>query len=111
MKDLKGKSNMFIAALAVKENSAEIIERGITKMFNSNAIEDYRDIIRVLVLYYDAAERIGLNPDRYFESYMNNHIDKKQHLEPFIKRSKEDKLLKAGGYKVIYNPDFNYIES
>lgn len=107
MSDLKGKSDKYIAALAVRKKSLSLIEEGLNSLFRSNATDDYRDIISGLALYYDALNRIGENADLFLEKYSDDN-SKNQEIIDFLSRDKEDKDLSIFGYKVVFNPEFNY---
>ena len=109
MKEIEGKSDTYIAALAVRSNSLEILKLGLTSLFQSNAMDDYRDVISGLVLYYDAANRLTGDPDRFFMEYANNHTDTiKSHITNFVSRKPEHKKISVGGYVIENEPEFNY---
>jgi len=108
MYKLKGKSDKYIAALAVREKSIEILRYGLDSLFSSTAIQDYRDIISGLVLYYDAATRLDLDADYFFKEYGSKNQSIEKYIIEFITRSTDLKKIDVGGYKVVYNPEFNY---
>jgi hypothetical protein len=51
---------------------------------------------------------MGFDADQYLSSYSDNHPEYTRLIRPFILRTPEDKGIDIGGYKVVYNPDFNY---
>jgi hypothetical protein len=109
MKEIENKSDKYIAALAVRMHSLEIVKQGLDQLFKSNAIADYRDIISALVLYYDAAQRLGADADRFLLDYANqseNFI--KSHITRFVSRTPALKEISVGGYIVINDPEFKY---
>lgn len=107
--EIRGMSLVDIASLAVKLNDINILKSGFDKIFSSNIINDPRDIITVFIVYYDAAKRINLNPDIFFKEMATVYPDFKEQINNFIARSSDLKDLKASGYRVVYNPDFNYL--
>lgn len=109
MEDIKEKSDSEIAALAVRSKSKELLITGLDSLFSSNAIYDYRDIISALVLYYDAAKRLGLDADAFFLMYSEVNPMSTKDMRNFINRSSEQKTIEIGGYKVIDTPEFQYI--
>lgn len=109
MENLKNKSDPEIAGLAVRTNSKDVLVIGLDSLFSSNAVYDYRDIISSLVLYYDAAKRLNLNPDQFFLEYAKMNYASKEHISKFVERSPELKTIEIGGYKVAEYPEFQYV--
>lgn len=109
MENLENKSDSEIAGLAVRSNSKDLLVFGLNTLFSSNAVNDYRDIISALVLYYDAAKRLKLNPDRFFLEYAEMNLLSKDHLTNFVGRSTELKTIEIGGYQVVEYPEFHYV--
>lgn len=109
MDDIKNKSDSEIAALAVRTNSKDLLIIGLDSLFSSNAIYDYRDIISSLVLYYDAAKRLHLNPDGFLVEYSRTNSISIEHIEKFVARSSEHKTIDIGGYGFVEYPEFHYV--
>lgn len=99
---------MIYAARAVKNKSVDDLIKGLDSLFSSTAVYDYRDIITALIVMYDAAERIGLNPNEMLIQYSNNNPDFRDEIVLFINRSMEDKALESGGYMDVHDPEFRY---
>ncbi len=108
MEDLDKKSDSEIAALAVRSNSKDLLVLGLNTLFSSNAIDDYRDIVSALVLYYDASKRLNLDPDEFFLQFAKMNPLTQEYLRGFVERTPELKTLEIGGYKVVEFPEFHY---
>lgn len=106
--DFSTKSNRYIAALAVQKGSSEILVKGLHSLFESTAKNDYRDIISGLILYYDAAKRIGLEVDDFFLEFGKDNKEYFQQINDFVSRPDQDKTLKAHGFKISDSTLFNY---
>ena len=78
------------------------------ELFRSTAVEDYRDVVSSLVLYYDALARIGVEPQSFLENHAKGDALSTKHIETFIARTTDLKSLESGGYKVVHDPDFRY---
>lgn len=111
MTDLINKSDAEIAALAVRTHSTDLLAMGLNGLFDSTAVNDYRDIISALVLYYDAAKRLNLNADEFFLEYAKGNKRSQESLATSVSRSPQDKVIGIGGYKVVEHPEFHYVFS
>ena len=109
MDNLMNKSSLEIAAMAVRTNSKGLLMIGLDRLFASTAMSDYRDIICGLVLFYDAARRLGHDADKLLLEYSDTNDRSKQYIEAFVARSPENKTIAAGGYVVADDAEFRYV--
>jgi hypothetical protein len=94
-----------MAALAVRARSQDLITLGLIALGVDGWNDDWRDNLPIVALHYDAAKRIGANPEDIFESAAGLLPDKPASaLRSFLRRSAHDKSLKAMGY-IVGNDD------
>jgi hypothetical protein len=88
------------AVQALRTRSAEAITNGLVALSIENERLDYRDSICCLGLLYHAAQRIGTNPDMYFdEAAVLSTETMAEEIRGFLRRSPEHKNLSAVGFK------------
>lgn len=91
-----------MAALAVREKSAERVRVGLLAIAIENFRWDLREDIMVMSLLYDSAVKIGADADATFRS-MYEHAPPRvaQELENFIERPAELKRIAVMGYHEV----------
>lgn len=95
-----------MASFAVRTHDKECVVLGLLALGLDEWCEDWRDNATILCLHYDAAKRIGLDPDSLFEETANLlPLEPAGALRSFILRSTEDKSLGSMGYVVDADPD------
>jgi hypothetical protein len=79
--------------------SSRRVELGLLAAALSTNIGDIRESLLLLPLQYDAAQRIGIDPDEVFEK-VGALIggDQQSWLTAFCRRNEEDKSLDEFGY-------------
>lgn len=99
-----------MASLAVRDHNREYIFLGLLALGLDGWRFDWRENLLVVCLHYDAAKRIGLNPDELFEEaakLLPNEASKG--LQAFLRRPEKDKSLEAMGYVTTTDADgFRY---
>jgi hypothetical protein len=88
-----------MASLAVRTRDQEWIFFGLLALGVDGWTGDWRDNAGVVCLHYDAAGRIGINPNHIFEkaaSFLPTVVATA--LRSFLRRSPADQSLKAMGY-------------
>ncbi|MFN3445710.1 MAG: hypothetical protein ACK44D_08220 [Bacteroidia bacterium] len=104
------KSTSYDPTLAVRENSAFLLEEGLIKLSLSQTNLELPDYLGVISLYYDAANQLGLNPDEFLLSVQGKLETPKfvEILNNFLGRPSDEKTIQAWGYDKIYIPEFTY---
>lgn len=99
-----------MATLGVREQSRQRLLEGLIALIIEGYKEDFRDNIIRLGPLYDAALKIGADPQVLFEeaaAYLSNAPARD--IAEFPQREPEDKTLKAMGYKESSDADgFKY---
>jgi hypothetical protein len=99
-----------MASLGVREKSRDRLVEGLVALVIENHFGDWRDNLTVLSPLYDAAKKIGSNPDELFlevaSLYKNNVATS---IEQFTKRPLESRSLAAFNYSESSDADgFRY---
>jgi hypothetical protein len=88
------------ASQAVRDEDAELIFLGLLALGVDDWRFDYRDNLVRLALHYDAASRLGLEPDLVFEQAAALLPPRSaQGLRSFVRREPEDRSLKVMGWQ------------
>jgi hypothetical protein len=88
-----------MASLAVREDSEELLVLGLIALGLDGWRFDWCENLLVVSLHYDAAERIGANPETVFERAAALLSEKPADgLRSFLRRSARDRSLEAMGY-------------
>ena len=105
-------SYSYTAAIeSVRKNSKEILFNGFIAQSIEDSRRDYRDNIGMLFLLYKSTKRIGENFYTIIERVAGlSSLDFASLLKEFANRKDLDSdLIKLSGYKVVEEPEFNYI--
>lgn len=98
------------AAESVRQNSRELLTKGIYAIVIEDEQNDFRDNITCLTLLYHSGLLIGVDPELEFKKVADDTEGKgKEQLESFNKRMPKDKTLKCMGYKTNHRPTFEYV--
>ncbi|MGH8021736.1 MAG: hypothetical protein ACREIA_26330 [Opitutaceae bacterium] len=89
-----------MASRAVREKNVELVFLGLLALGLDGWRNDWRDNAALLCLHYDAAQKVGAQPDAVFARAAGLLSDKvATALRGFLRRSSEDKSLDAMGYE------------
>jgi len=89
-----------MASRAVREKNPEFVFLGLLALGLDGWRNDWRDNAALICLYYDAAQKVGAEPDAVFARAGGFLSDKvATALRGFLRRSSEDKSLDAMGYE------------
>jgi len=95
-----------IASFGVREKSRDRLWEGLVALVIENHFGDWRDNLRRLAPLYDAARKIGIDPDELFLEVagliLNNVAIS---IKQFTERSPEDKSLNAFLYSESVDAD------
>jgi hypothetical protein len=100
-----------MAALAVRERNPDLITLGLVAIgVDGWERFDPRENLLIVPLHYDAAQRIGANPETIFTSVAQLLPETSaEGLRSFLRRSQPDKSLEAMGYVASSDGDgFRY---
>jgi hypothetical protein len=98
------------ATESVRQNSKELLIKGIYAIIIEDDRNDFRDNITSLTLLYHSGLLLGLDPEAEFKKVADETEGKgKDQLVSFIKRGPELKTLKCMGYKTKHEPTFEYV--
>jgi len=89
-----------MATLGLRERAPKCLEDGLLAIAVDDFGFDARDAIPILALQYNAAQRIGIDPDALFElasQYASDNVA--EVLRGFPRRNERDKSLAAMGYR------------
>jgi len=90
-----------MASLAVREHNEEFIFLGLAAIGVHDWRFDYRENLLIVPLHYDAAERIGADPDAIFErAALCLYGNSASGLRSFLGRTPHDKTIGVMGYVV-----------
>jgi hypothetical protein len=93
-----------MASLAVRERNEEFIHLGLVAIGVDDWRFDYRDNLVIVPLHYDAAKRIGADPDAIFErAALCLYGNSASGLRSFLRRTPHDKTIGVMGYAVDSN--------
>ena len=102
-----------MASLAVRKKSTDLIFTGLVALGVDGWRYDWRDNVLLLALHYDAALKLGIEPNVVFDQaamLMDNEVA--EGIRSFPRRSKEDKSLEAMGYREGNDDDgFRYMRT
>ena len=88
-----------MACLAVRDGDEEHVFFGLLALGLDSWQFDWRENVIIVALLYDAAQRIGVPPERVFEKAAALLPEEPaEGLRSFLRRSPEDRSLKAFGY-------------
>ena len=87
-----------MASLSVRENYILRVKQGLLGLIIYSSTVDPRDVLTVLSLLHDAANKITGNPKDIFKEVTSIYIDA-DFLIDFLNRSDEDKSIDAMGYE------------
>ncbi len=99
--------------LAVRENSIILLEEGLIELSRAKTNLERNDFFRLLSLYYNSARELEVNPDEYFLRIANNKLKGTvlgDLMIRFTKREAAIKTIEVMGYKVVFTPDFTYLD-
>jgi hypothetical protein len=103
------------ASISVRERSQQSLLPGLLAVGISGLHGDLRDSILVLPLFYDAAQRIGVDPGNIFEAaavLLPQGEEVASAVHRFPHRSAADRSLGAMGYSVGADGDgFRYVRN
>lgn len=105
-------SYSFTSAIeSVKENSVEKLYNGFVAQSIEDSKKDYRDNISILFLLYNSAKRLRVNFNIIIRDIAKlSSSDFSNLLIEFAGRKDLDTdLVKLSGYKMVENPEFNYV--
>jgi hypothetical protein len=90
-----------MASLAVRERNEELLLLGLLALGVDGWRVDYRDNLTIVPLLYDAAARIGVDPEPIFERAAVMLYGKASDgLRTFLHRSARDRSIEVMGYAV-----------
>jgi len=95
-----------MASFGVQEKSRDRLWEGLMALVIENHFGDWRDNLMRLAPLYDAARRIGIDPDELFlevAGLFKNNVAIS--IKQFTERSPEDKSLKAFDYSETVDAD------
>lgn len=88
-----------MACLAVRKKSEKEIYRGLGAIFLQAGLGDFREDIIIFTLLYDAALKIGVEPDSLFlKAAKDFDYSEVSEIHKFLNRSDRDKTPKVMGY-------------
>ena len=88
-----------MASFAVRKKSEKEIYRGLGAIFFQAGLGDFREDIIIFTLLYDAALKIGIDPDSLFlKAAKDFKYSEVSEIHKFINRSDRDKTPKVMGY-------------
>ncbi len=100
-----------MASIAVRNHDITLVKYGLYALLIYSQTEDPRDVILVLSLLYDAADKISEHAKETFESVISETKEEKL-LRNFLKRNDEDKSIESMGYKESKDKDgFLYVRT
>jgi hypothetical protein len=102
-----------MASLSVRNSDAKLIHYGLLAVGIDDWQSDWRENLLIVPLFYDAANRIGAEPDAIFESTAALLPDRAANgVRRFLLRSAEDKSIAAMGYIAGSDSDgFRYVRT
>jgi hypothetical protein len=101
-----------MATLAVRTGTSRYLERAVVALALAFQVaRDWRDVLVIYPLPYDAARRIGLDPDAlYLAAAECAPAQGSESLRSFTRRNEEDKSLAVMGFRVGADDDgFRYV--
>jgi len=105
-------SYSYTAAIeSVKNNSKEELFNGFVAQSIEDSRRDYRDNIGMLFLLYNSTKRLGENFNTIIKRVAKlSSTDFASLLMEFANRNDLDSdLVKLSGYKMVEEPEFNYV--
>jgi hypothetical protein len=89
-----------MASLAVRERKGDFLFLGLVALGLAGGLEDWRECLLRASLLFDAAQRIGSDPNPVFEKVaaVLPHQETASELRQFLARSAEDKSIEAMGF-------------
>lgn len=89
-----------MASLAVRERKGDFLFLGLVALGLAGGLEDWRQCLLRATLLFDAAQRIGSDPNPVFEKVaaVLPHEETASELRQFLARSAEDKSIEAMGF-------------
>jgi len=89
-----------MASLAVRERKSDFLFLGLVALGLAGGLEDWRQCLLRASLLFDAAQRIGSDPNPVFEKVaaVLPHQETARELRQFLARPAEDKSIEAMGF-------------
>ena len=88
-----------MASLAVRENSVDILSKGMAALGIASRLIYVKESLPVLALIHDSASKLGVDPPELFSTLPLHEGDElKAYVDSFLNRSGEDRSIQAMGY-------------
>src|SRR5262249_23317668 len=94
---------MRMAFLSVRSRKPLGVWHGLMGLVLDNDILDYRDVLRVATLLYDAATRLGASPEELFQRAIIHATSRRcELLKGFLTAPDFTKSIRSKGFEAVY---------
>ena len=93
-----------MASLAVREKNIEQVKKSLFALVISSYKEDYREVLMILSLIYNAIVKIGAIPLEIFNE-IASIIEMPEYIKKFPNRDEKDRIIEVMGYEESEDKD------
>jgi len=93
-----------MASLAVREKNIEQVKKSLFALVISSYKEDYREVLMILSLIYNAIVKIGVIPLEIFNE-IASIIEMPEYIKKFPNRDEKDRIIEVMGYEESEDKD------